>query len=271
MLLDGSAVEVFTSTGETLTTRLYRGHPSKCVCKHCSGSAAATTISSSFSSLSQLYGAIVPAVAAATASPVDVEDETGVALFAAGKPVIATQVDVWEMGSCWVNPLSLPKEQKPWQQQWQQQEQEQQGQHAAAAAGRTAFDAGSTGSSCGMSGIGSASLLGENAVAAVPGAGEHPSTAASKGKPAAAAALPIPTAKAGAAMEEAILTYQFENEEAMVDAAPVITDLKMDAGSVDSGCVPAASAGGHPRRHVAAGDQACVAGDFLQSLHINNA
>eukprot|EP00879_Flechtneria_rotunda_P000981 GHRR01001115.1.p1 GENE.GHRR01001115.1~~GHRR01001115.1.p1 ORF type:complete len:1028 (+),score=415.34 GHRR01001115.1:835-3918(+) len=79
VLLDGSAVEVFTSTGESLTTRMYRGHPPKCACSSCSSATAAAPAAEGHNSY---------------------DDETGIALFAAGAPVMLSALDVWEMGSC---------------------------------------------------------------------------------------------------------------------------------------------------------------------------
>lgn len=110
ILLDGSAVEVFTSTGETLTTRMYRGHPPKCACAGCS-----------------LSTSTAATAASAAAAPVGsnggsgcLEDETGIALFAAGAEVTVSELCVWEMGSCWVAP-SCPPPQPPALLQQQQQ------------------------------------------------------------------------------------------------------------------------------------------------------
>jgi hypothetical protein len=68
LLLDGSALEIFTGSGETLTTRVYRGTP--------------------------------PAVGSGAGG--DASD-AGMDVFAAGEgPVLLSRLDVWEMCSGWV-------------------------------------------------------------------------------------------------------------------------------------------------------------------------
>jgi hypothetical protein len=90
VLLDGSALEVFTSTGETLTTRIYRGHPP-------TPTAAVATAAANV---------CVPTTPNYDAACVDKqlnqegEDETGISLFAAGAAAAVSRVDVWEMGCC---------------------------------------------------------------------------------------------------------------------------------------------------------------------------
>jgi hypothetical protein len=85
VLLDGSALEVFTSTGETLTTRVYRGHPPSSAAAAAGTAASANTCN-----------------AASEASSFQGEDETGISLFAAGAAAVVSRVDVWEMGCCMV-------------------------------------------------------------------------------------------------------------------------------------------------------------------------
>eukprot|EP00878_Enallax_costatus_P001235 GHUV01001378.1.p1 GENE.GHUV01001378.1~~GHUV01001378.1.p1 ORF type:complete len:664 (+),score=239.16 GHUV01001378.1:126-1994(+) len=84
VLVDGSTLEVFTSTGETLTTRTYRGHPPSCdsACKACSSTAGKQQQHSG--------------------PRLQEQDETGIAVFTANAAVSVTTIDVWEMGSCWV-------------------------------------------------------------------------------------------------------------------------------------------------------------------------
>ena len=104
ILLDGSAVEVFTSTGETLTTRMYRGHPPKCKCAGCCLSTHTPT-----SSVPNSPRCTSSAVCSTTGEGCGcIEDETGIALFAAGAAVTVSELCVWEMGSCWVAPSSPP-------------------------------------------------------------------------------------------------------------------------------------------------------------------
>jgi hypothetical protein len=89
VLLDGSALEVFTSTGETLTTRVYRGHPpSFAAATAAAGAAACTTTPNAASAANRFHD--------------EDEDETGISLFAAGAAVVVSRVDVWEMGCCMV-------------------------------------------------------------------------------------------------------------------------------------------------------------------------
>lgn len=91
VLVDGSALEVFTSTGETLTTRIYRGHPPSCACTPCSSNGNLRKLSKD-----------------CNAAP-EVQDETGIALFTANAAVTVANMDVWEMGSCWegISPMLL--------------------------------------------------------------------------------------------------------------------------------------------------------------------
>jgi hypothetical protein len=103
VLVDGSVLEVFTSTGETLTTRIYRGHPPKCLCTTCHSSGSTSTSSSN--QQQQDFASVDPNAAEAA----EVEDETGIALFAANAPVTVSKIDVWEMGACWagISPVLL--------------------------------------------------------------------------------------------------------------------------------------------------------------------
>jgi hypothetical protein len=98
VLLDGSALEVFTSTGETLTSRMYRGHPPACPCPGCGhGRGTDPTIN---------CDGVAPA--APPAGQGQEEDRTGVALFASGAAVEVESLDVWEMGSCRAAAPALP-------------------------------------------------------------------------------------------------------------------------------------------------------------------
>lgn len=98
VLLDGSAVEVFTSTGESLTTRMYRGHPPQCVCAGCGPAAAPAAPTSGYSAV----------MSSSNSDDACVEDEAGIALFASGAAVTVSELCVWEMGSCWVPPTCPP-------------------------------------------------------------------------------------------------------------------------------------------------------------------
>jgi hypothetical protein len=124
VLLDGSALEVFTSTGETLTTRVYRGHPPST--NTSTSNITTTNTSSSTSTSCTAYAppstATVAAAAAGT-SPLtttssstalssssckdmlhptsfDDVDPSGISLFAVGAAVRVRRIDVWEMGCC---------------------------------------------------------------------------------------------------------------------------------------------------------------------------
>jgi hypothetical protein len=79
LLLDGSALEIFTSTGETLTTRVYRGHPPEAAA---AAAAAGGGGDSGEGSEGEAAGC-------------------GVCLFAAGAPCVVASVEAYEMASCW--------------------------------------------------------------------------------------------------------------------------------------------------------------------------
>jgi hypothetical protein len=104
VLVDGSVLEVFTSTGETLTTRVYRGHPPKCLCSTCSSSSSSQDAPGS-SQQQQDFADVDPTAAEAA----DADDETGIALFAANAAVRVSKIEVWEMGTCWagISPVLL--------------------------------------------------------------------------------------------------------------------------------------------------------------------
>jgi hypothetical protein len=101
VLLDGSALEIFTSTGETLTTRVYRGHPPA------PRAATATGPATAFADGGRKRGGGGggdEAGAAAAAAEEEEEEEAagcGVCLFAAGTPCMVATVEVFEVASCW--------------------------------------------------------------------------------------------------------------------------------------------------------------------------
>lgn len=76
LLLDGSALEVFTGSGEALTTRVYRGHPPEAAF---TGDGAAGE--------EEEGGGGAP--------------RAGVCLFASGAPCVASRVEAYEMAPCW--------------------------------------------------------------------------------------------------------------------------------------------------------------------------
>jgi hypothetical protein len=119
MLLDGSALEVFTSSGECLTTRVYRGHPPGCACSLCSctSGTAHTEQRAGGGAGSQPAGEALLTIAegvhaqqgkagvqdeASVQGKAGVQDEADITLFATGAPVLVTTVEAWEMGSCFV-------------------------------------------------------------------------------------------------------------------------------------------------------------------------
>lgn len=104
VLVDGSVLEVFTSTGDTLTTRVYRGHPPKCLCLTCDSSSSSQDAPGS-SQQQQDFADVDPTAAEAA----DADDETGIALFAANAAVRVSKIEVWEMGACWagISPVLL--------------------------------------------------------------------------------------------------------------------------------------------------------------------
>ena len=117
MLLDGSALEVFTSSGECLTTRVYRGHPPGCACSLCSctSGTAHTEQRAGGGAGSQPAGEALLAIAEGGHAQqgkagvqdqlvlqAGVQDEADITLFATGAPVLVTTVEAWEMGSCFV-------------------------------------------------------------------------------------------------------------------------------------------------------------------------
>lgn len=97
ILLDGSACEVFTSSGESLTTRIYRGFPPL----YGGSGGDAGHDGGSCSGDGGGCEQVPELAAAASAAAAGGEDETGIALYAAGAPVVLKAVDVWEMGACW--------------------------------------------------------------------------------------------------------------------------------------------------------------------------
>lgn len=86
LLLDGSALEIFTGGGEALTTRVYQGHPPEPP-THSAASAGVTGTGDG--------GAYDPE-ADCGGAPL-----SGVCLFASGAPCVVSHVEAYEMGSCW--------------------------------------------------------------------------------------------------------------------------------------------------------------------------
>lgn len=106
LLLDGSALEIFTGSGETLTSRVYRGAPAPTRARAAVSAAAAAAVAAAGGVLTQpATEAAVAAAAAAADDSVAGEDgaDADIDVFAAGEgPVLLSRLDVWEMCSGWV-------------------------------------------------------------------------------------------------------------------------------------------------------------------------
>lgn len=91
LLLDGSALEIFTGSGEALTTRVYRGHPPEPADDTHAAAAAATA------------AAAAPAGAGqeAAGAACGCEAPSGICLFASGAGCFVSNLEAYEMASCW--------------------------------------------------------------------------------------------------------------------------------------------------------------------------
>ncbi|PSC75140.1 Arabinanase levansucrase invertase [Micractinium conductrix] len=91
VLLDGSALEVYTGSGEVLSTRVYRGTPP--------GSTGAASLAASLEAAA-VEGA--PAAAAEPAAAAAAASGCGIGIIALGGTALLESGAAWEMCSCWV-------------------------------------------------------------------------------------------------------------------------------------------------------------------------
>ena len=111
--MDGSVLEIFTNSGETLTTRVYRGYPPAAsttdALAAAAAAAAAPAAALALATSSTPAATAVPAAGlttaddAAAAAANAVFSPAGIEVFAAGGGSKLIRLDAWEMGSAWVD------------------------------------------------------------------------------------------------------------------------------------------------------------------------